>query len=93
MLHSACFGGDQDVGLKIRRPLELIHQDTPSDVLLLNIVVAAHCRDLTRASWPGGTHVEEHVLKIQRAYVRIFEWLMYHPVLFVPQRVFARAAH
>lgn len=93
VLHTNCFGPDVDVGLKIRRPEDFVHNQAHTDVPLLILVLAAQARDMGHSGWYGHGRTEEHVLKLQRGYVRLIEWLLYHPSLTVPLNIFNRIGH
>jgi len=92
VLHSRCFGPDMDVGLKIRHPFDLIRLPLLTDIPLLVAVLAAQARDMSQLHIHQGT-VEEHVLKFQRGYMRLVEWLLYHPGLTIPSVLFNRISH
>jgi len=92
VLHSQCLGPNIDVGLKIRHPFELVRLPLLVEVPLLVLVLAAQARDMSHLHIHHGT-VEEHVLKLQRGYIRLVEWLLFHPGLTVPIVLFNRINH
>ena len=81
---------DNDAGLKLRKPEEFVYRMGAHDVLLLSMVLWAQRRDEDRILFPGCNHTEDGILKLKRGYLRLFEWLSYHPMLVVPASVLSR---
>jgi hypothetical protein len=92
VVHTQCFGPRIDVGLKIRHPFKLIRLPPPTDLPLLVVVLAAQAWDMAHLHVCHGG-IEEHVLKLQRGYTRLVEWLLFHPNLTVPSVLFNRINH
>lgn len=82
-----------DVGLKIRHPFELVRLPLLIEMPLLVLVLAAQARDMAHIHGDPHHCPEEQVLKLQRGYVRLTEWLLYHPDLTMPSVLFNRVNH
>jgi len=78
VLQTAGFGLHPVIGIKLRKPqelLKLIHHK--KDIHLLEMVAAAFTHD---APWKN----ERHFLHVVEGYARVGVWLMHHPGLIVP---------
>ena len=73
------YGHVKDVGLRLRRPGELLqlHVAETEGVPLLSLVEAALQRDASQRD-------EMHLLEILEGYRRVVSWLTYHPAVLVP---------
>jgi len=93
VLHTTCYGNDIDVGLKIRRPLELLEKPLQYPIHLLDLVHTAEERDAGRVLLLHHGHKEDRLLRLKRDYLRLYEWLHFHPDVIVPIEIFSTVTH